>query len=176
MAELATLARPYAEAAFKQAKETKTLANWSAELFFLSHISCDQGLGGILLNPKVSKEAKTSLLLDICEGQVSENAKNLVKLLVENGKVALLPEIARMFESYKSEDEGYVNVQLYSAFELSKEEQSKYVKRLEKVLKKKVEAKVFIDSDLIGGILARAGDKVLDGSIRGQITQLAKQL
>ena len=176
MAELSTLARPYAEAAFKRAKQTNSAKAWSDALSFLSAIVQDQELSTIVNNPRVGKERITQLLLDICQDQIDDEAKNLLKMLVENGKLKLLPKIAALYEELKAEDEGYVNVDLHSAYSLTKAEQGKYIAMLEKQLNKKVNATVSVDKSLIGGILAKAGDKVLDGSIRGQLHQLAKRL
>jgi F-type H+-transporting ATPase subunit delta len=176
MAELSTLARPYAEAAFKRAKQTANTAEWTASLQFLSVLGEDQSLKAIAGNPRVSKESITTLLLEICEGNVLAEAINLLKLLVENGRLTLLATITRMFEELKAQDEGYVNVDLYSAYPLTKAELSKYTVMLEKQLHKKVNTTVTVDKSLIGGILAKAGDKVIDGSIRSQIHQLAKRL
>jgi F-type H+-transporting ATPase subunit delta len=176
MAELSTLARPYAEAAYKRAKQTNSIKDWSDVLQFLSTVAHDQELLAIVGNPRVSKEKLTQLLLDICQDHISDEGKNLVKLLIENGKLILLPIISTLYELHKAEDEGYVNVDLYSAYSLTKAEQSRYTAMLEKQLNKKVNAVVSVDKSLIGGILAKAGDKVIDGSIRGQIHQLAKRL
>jgi F-type H+-transporting ATPase subunit delta len=176
MAELSTLARPYAEAAFKRAKETAASKQWSDSLAFLSLVIQDEALATIVKNPRVGKQHTAQLILDICQDQIHEEAKNLLKVLIENDKLPLLPQISVMFEQYKADDEGYVNVDLYSAYSLTKAEQGKYVAMLEKLLHKKVNASVSVDKSLIGGILAKAGDKVIDGSIKGQLHQLAKRL
>jgi F-type H+-transporting ATPase subunit delta len=176
MAELSTLARPYAEAAFQRAKQTNSVKEWSDVLQFLTAVAEDHDLSVIVNNPKVGKERVRQLLMEICQDHIHDEAKNFLKLLIENGKLHLLPKISVMFEDNKAEDEGYVNVDLYSAFALTKAEQSKYCAMLEKQLNRKVNAVVSIDKSLIGGILAKAGDKVIDGSIRGQIHQLAKRL
>lgn len=176
MAELATLARPYAEAVFKRAKQTEAAAVWADALQFLAQVAADSKLNLIMGNPKIAMDSKISLVLDICQEQLQDEAKNLVRILVLNGKLQLLPTIAEQFEQYKAEDEGYANVELVSAYALTKAEQTKYVAMLEKFLNKKVNATVSVDNSLIGGILAKAGDKVIDGSIRGQLKQLAKRL
>ena len=176
MAELATLARPYAEAAFKHAKETGKSGAWSDALKFLAQVVQDQDMAVIVLNPRVSKERIIQLLLEICQDQVDGQAINLLKLLVENGKLRLLPTISVMFEEFKANDQGYINVDLFSAFALSKAEQNKYVVMLEKQVNKKVNAVVTVDKSLIGGVRAKAGDKVIDGSVSGQLHQLAKRL
>jgi len=176
MTELATLARPYAEAAFKRAKETGTTGEWADSLQFLATVVQDADMAAIVNNPRIASERVLQLLLDICQEQVSDEVKNLLKLLMQNGKLKLLPTIATLYEESKANDEGYVNVDLYSAYALTKAEQNKYVAMLEKQLSKKVNATVTIDKSLIGGILAKAGDKVLDGSVSGQLHQLAKRL
>jgi F-type H+-transporting ATPase subunit delta len=176
MTELATLARPYAEAAFKRAKENGNTGVWSESLQFLSLVAQNQELAVIVENPRVSKEKVTQLLLEIGDVHIDEEAKNLVKLLIGNGKLQLLPKISSLYEQLKADDEGYVNVDLYSAYALTKTEQAKYVGMLEKYLHKKVNPVVVVDKSLIGGIIAKAGDKVIDGSVRGQLQQLAKRL
>ena len=176
MAELSTLARPYAEAAFKRAKETGSVAQWSGELQFLAAVAQDQDLLTIVNNPRVGKEKVSELLFDITQDQISAEAKNLLKLLIANGKLSLLPKVSALYEEHKAEDEGYVNVELFSDFPLTKAELSKYSVMLEKQLQKKVNAVVSVDKSLLGGILAKAGDKVIDASIKGQIHQLAKRL
>jgi len=176
MAELLTLARPYAEAAFKRAKETATIQEWAEALKFLSVLAEDRDLLTIVDNPRVGKDNIARLLLDICQDNISTEAKNLVRLLIANGKLSLLPKISALYEEHRAEDEGYVNVDLFSAYPLTKAEQNKYSAMLEKQLHKKVNAVVTVDKALLGGILAKAGDKVIDGSIRGQIHQLAKRL
>jgi len=176
MTELATLARPYAEAAFDRAKESGATAQWAQALQFLALVLEDPNMTGIVSNPRVGADKLLQLLLDICQDQVAEEVKNLLKLLVQNGKLKLLPTISKLYEECKANDEGYVNVDLFSAYALTKTEQNKYVAMLEKQLRKKVNATVHVDKTLIGGILAKAGDKVLDGSVSGQLQQLAKRL
>ena len=176
MTELATLARPYAEAAFKRAKETGNLAAWSESLQFLSAVVHDEQMADIVNNPRISKNKVQQLLLDICQEKIYEEVGNLLKLLVQSGKLKLLPTLSSLFEECKANDEGYVNVDLFSAYALTKAEQNNYVAMLEKHLHKKVNAVVSVDKSLIGGILAKAGDKVIDASVSGQLQQLAKRL
>lgn len=176
MTELATLARPYAEAAFKCAKQSGNAADWSKSLQFLALVVKAPELQNILGNPRVGRKRVSDLLLDISQDQVLDATKNLLKLLIENDKLKLLPIISILFEQLKANDEGYVNVDLLSAYTLNKAEQNKYVAMLEKLLNKKVNASIAVDKSLIGGVIAKAGDKVIDGSIRGQLHQLAKRL
>ena len=176
MSELSTLARPYAEAVFKRAIESKSTSDWSDMLDFLSIVIQDKEMVAIIANPKVSQEQLTSLLLDICQDQLKEESVNFLKLLIQNDRLVLAPQISDLYESFKAEHEGYVDVELISAYALTKEEQNKFAITLKKLLDKKVHLTTSIDKSLIGGFLAKAGDKVIDGSTRGQLQQLAKKL
>jgi F-type H+-transporting ATPase subunit delta len=176
MSELATLARPYASAVFKRAKQTGSTDKWSKGLAFLSAILSDKGVSGIVDNPKVSKDRLTQLMLDICHGQIDEEGENFLKLIVQNNRLTLISFIAKLFEEYKAEDEGYVDVEVVSAFEMSKENKKHLTSTLEKTLNKKIHMQVSVDKSLIGGVLVRAGDRVIDGSIRGQLQHMQKTL
>lgn len=176
MSELATLARPYAAAVFKRAKETDATKKWSESLAFLSQVLSNDDIAGIVDNPKVSKQALSELMLDICQGQVTDEGENFVKLLVHNNRLGLVASIAQQFEAFKADDEGYVEVEVTSAYTLTKEDKQSLTGSLEKKLSKKVHMNVTVDKSLIGGVLVRAGDQVIDGSIKGQLQQLAKRL
>ena len=176
MSELATLARPYAEAVFKTAKESETFAQWSEMLAFLSAVAEDRDIEKIIGNPKVGKDRLLQLMLDISQDPLNAEGTNFLKLLVENGRLQLLPEIARLYEQSRAEDEGYIEVDVKTAFAFTKEEEKKFAASLEKKLSKTVHMNVEIDKSLIAGVLVKAGDTVIDGSIKGQIQQLAKRL
>ncbi|MGZ5052041.1 MAG: F0F1 ATP synthase subunit delta [Methylobacter sp.] len=176
MSELATLARPYAAAVFKRSKETGTIDQWSKNLAFMSAVLKDKEISVVVDNPKISKEELSSLMLDICHEQIGEEGANFLKLLVENNRLILVPTISELFEAYKAESEGYVDVEVATAYAFSKEEKQHFASALEKTLSKKVHMKVTVDKSLIGGVVVRAGDKVIDGSIKGQLQQLAKRL
>ena len=176
MSELSTLARPYAEAVFKRALETKAVSEWSDMLSFLGLVMQDDELATVISNPKVTQEQLTQLLLDICQDQLQKEGVNFLKLLVQNDRLLLAPQISELYESYKAEHEGYVDVEVISAYALSKEEQNKFATTLKKQLGKTVHITTSIDKNLIGGFIAKAGDKVIDGSIKGQLQQLAKKL
>ncbi len=176
MSESATLARPYAEAVFKTAKETNSSAKWSEMLEFLSAVVKDSNMSATINNPRVGGERLLQLLLDISQEQLNKEGANFLTLLVENNRLLLLPAIAELYEEYKAEDEGYVDVEVSTAYALTKEEQKRFASSLEKKLNKKVHMNIEVDKSLIGGIRVRAGDKVIDGSIRGRLQQLTKRL
>ncbi len=176
MSELATLARPYAEAVFKRAKETQSAQQWSESLAFLSAVMQDKDLVAIVNNPKISEAKKVELMLDISKDQIIQEGVNFLKLLVENSRLNLAPQIAELFESYKAEDEGYVDVDVITAYALTKAEEQSFASSLKKKLNKTININSIVDSSIIGGYLVRAGDSVIDGSISGQLQQLAKRI
>jgi F-type H+-transporting ATPase subunit delta len=176
MSELATLARPYAAAVFKRAKETESTVNWSESLAFISAVLSDKDISAVIDNPKISNERLSALMLDICQGQLDREGENFLKLLVQNNRLTLIPYIEKIFEEYKAADEGYVEVEVFTAFAFSEEENLKFASSLEKKLSKKVHMNITVDKSLIGGVLVRAGDRVIDGSIRGQLQHMQKVL
>jgi F-type H+-transporting ATPase subunit delta len=174
--ELSTLARPYAAAVFKRAKESGSTEQWSQMLTFLAAVVKNNDVAAIIDNPKVSQDRLTALMLDICQEQLNSEGQNLLKVLIENDRLTLAPQIASLYETHKAEAEGYVDVEVKTAYSFTKEEQKKFAHVLEKTLAKKVRMNITVDKALIGGFLAKAGDRVIDGSIRGQLQQLAKRL
>ena len=134
MSELATLARPYAAAVFKRSFETGTTEQWSKSLAFISAVLSDKEISAAVANPKVSRERLSVLMLDICQEQVDEEGANFLKLLVQNNRLTLAPTIAELFEALKAESEGYVDVDVATAYALSKEEKPIFTSTLEKTL------------------------------------------
>lgn len=176
MSEPATLARPYAAAVFKRAKETESTVKWSESLAFLSAVLSDKDISAVIDNPKISNDGLSALMLDICQGQLDIEGENFLKLMVQNNRLILIPYIEKIFEEYKAADEGYVEVEVFTAFAFSEEENLKFASTLEKKLSKKVHMNITVDKSLIGGVLIRAGDQVIDGSIRGQLQHMQKVL
>lgn len=176
MAELAALARPYAEAVFLMAEEKGQLDQWSDMLGFLKQVTSDELLKKISDNPKVSKEALQGAMVDICEGQMDDNGLNLIKLLIKNNRLQLAGEIAEQFEVKKAEIGGIIDVTVTSAFPMADSDKDELTKSLSNSFGKQVKISVEEDSSLIGGMIIRAGDKVIDGSLSGQVQQLANKL
>ncbi|MEI6354625.1 MAG: F0F1 ATP synthase subunit delta [Methylococcus sp.] len=176
MSERVTLARPYAVAAYKRATETGTADQWSGHLAFLSALMADQRVQAAASNPKVRREALVKAFLALCEGRLDPEGENFLRLLIENNRLFLVSDIAGLFERYRADHEGYVNVDVATAYELTPGEKTKLTKTLNKVLGKEARLKVSVDRSLIGGVYIRAGDRVIDASVRGQIERLAKSL
>ncbi len=176
MSELSTLARPYAAAVFKRAIETANAQQWSDTLVLIATIVQDKEILTILQNPNVSRQRLLQLLLDICQNQIDSEGQNFLKLLIQNDRLILAPQISLLYEAHKAQAEGYINVDVKTAYSFTKEEQKKFTSLLEKKLAKKVRISASVDKSLIGGFLVKAGDKVIDGSIKGQLQKLAKRL
>ncbi len=176
MSELATLARPYAEAVFKRAKESENTQEWSDDLKFLAIVMKNNELAAASDNPRIDRSSFTDLLLGICKGQISGEGSNLVRLLIENNRLKLASHISELYEAYRADEEGYVDAHIKTAYPLTKTAEQQLSKILEKTLNKKVQFQVEKDSSLIGGVLIRAGDMVIDASVRGQLQTLAKRL
>ncbi|MGZ8189135.1 MAG: F0F1 ATP synthase subunit delta [Methylosarcina sp.] len=176
MSELATLARPYASAVFKRAKETGATSKWAESLAFIEAVLTNQDVSKIVDNPNVSNERKSALMLELCGEKMDPEVGNFLQLLVHNKRLGLISSITRLYEKLKAQDEGYIEADVFTAYALTKEAKTQFASSLEKKLGKKVHMKAAVDKTLIGGVLVRAGDKVIDGSIRGQLKQMQKTL
>lgn len=176
MAELTTLARPYARAAFEVAVADGTLDEWSQTLQTLAAVVKDEKVAARLGSPSLVAEAKAQTLTDICRDYLVDKGANLVHLLAENNKLMLLPEVAVLFEGHKADHEKTVEVELATAFELSQSVIDELTAALEKRLDRQIKLQTRIDPDLIGGATIRAGDMVIDNSVRGKLKKLAESL
>jgi F-type H+-transporting ATPase subunit delta len=176
MAEISTIARPYAVAAFKLGKESKSLAKWSEMLGLAAAVASDAKMRAYIENPKVLSSDLQDAFLKVCGNQLNEGGQNLIKVLVEYGRLSILPAITSAFEELKAQDEGVLEAQIIAASKLSAAETKDLVKRLEEKFGKKVEATVSIDAEIIGGIKIIVGDTVIDASVKNQLQNLAYTL
>jgi len=176
MAELSTLARPYAKAVFEYAEAAGTLEQWSSLLAMLGAVVTDARVEQLLNSPTISTAEQASTLIDICAETLDDKGRNLVLLLAENRRLSLLPQIREQFESLKLQRQRSVNVELVSAAPLDQEQQEKLIGALARKLDRSVNATLSVDPSLLGGVLIRAGDTIIDGSIRGRLTKLAEAL
>jgi len=172
MAEAITIARPYAVAIFKLAKEKKALAKWSEELAFIAAVVANEQVSRLIDDPKLSSSDLSANLLAIFEGKLSDSASNLVKLLIENNRLSIVADIVAAYETLKDEDEGVLEAELTAATKPTEAQVSALVKQLESKFGKKVEAQVKVDPELIGGLKIVVGDSVIDASVRGQLQSL----
>ena len=176
MAEPSTVARPYAEAAFKLADEAGALAKWSEMLGTLAQVGQDERVRAAVADPNLSDAKVAGLFISILAGKLTSDAENFVRVLAQNNRLELLPQIREQFEALKNEREGVVQAEVYSAFELSDAQLHDLVQRLEKKTGRKVRAQVSLDRELIGGVKVVLGDKVIDGSARAQLGALETAL
>lgn len=176
MAELTTLARPYAKAAFEHAQAHQQLANWSAMLGLAAAVSLDDTMQRVLKAPRLTSTEKATTFNEVCGDKFDAQAQNFIRVIAENDRLALLPDIFSLFELYKAEQEKSIDVDVTSAFALSDEQQDKLAKVLSARLGREVRLHAAEDATLIGGVLIRAGDLVIDGSVRGKLAKLAEAL
>ena len=176
MAELSTIARPYAEAVFELAHESSTLAAWSEMLQLTAAIAADRDMLEIIGNANISREQVVKLFVDICGKNLSKEGQNLIKLLAENHRLMVLPEISLQFEELKAEAEKTIEAEVIAAYEVSPAQQKKIAENLKKRLGREVTLTCRVDNTLLGGAIIKAGDLVIDGSTQGQIQRLAIEL
>lgn len=176
MAELSTLARPYAKAAFEYAREHSALAQWSGELGTVAAVTEADGMDKVLDNPSITDEQQAKTLNDVCGDATGAELKNFVSILASNKRLTLLPEIHDQFELLKSNLEKSVDVEVVSAFDLDEATADKLATVLGKKLERDVRVSTSTDNDLLGGVLIRAGDLVIDGSVRGRLNKLAEAM
>lgn len=171
-----TLARPYADAAFRRAQETGQVERWSRMLTLLAGIAKDGAVQALLANPKVSDALLVELFREVAGDQLIQEGKNFLGVLVENKRLALLPDISQLFEEQKQASEGRIQVSVRTAFPLTATEEALLIEALVARLGKQVELTLVEDLALIGGVEVRAGDLVIDGSVRGRLNRLTSLL
>ena len=176
MAEPSTIARPYAEAAFRLADAQGKLADWSATLANLSAVAADERVRAAIGDPNFPAAKVAGLFLAILSGRLTGESENFVRVLAENGRLDVLAEIRAQYEVLKNEREGVVEAEITTAFEMDPAQLTDLVSRLEKKTGRKVRARVSVDKSLIGGVKIALGDKIIDGSARAQLAALENAL
>ncbi|KAF3996965.1 F0F1 ATP synthase subunit delta [Glaciimonas immobilis] len=171
MAEIATIARPYADALFRVAK-SQDLAAWSGLIIEMAQVAAHPDVQALARNPAVSHQQVTDIFLALLKSPLTAEAKNFVTTLVANGRLIALPEIAEQFHVLKNAEEGAADVEITSAFELSAAQVQELLVTLEKKFGRKLNPAVTVDSTLIGGVRVIVGDEVLDTSVRAKLQQL----
>ena len=176
MAELTTIARPYAEAAFALAREGNALPVWSQMLRLTCAVVADSRVAKALDNPALDNGAKESLLLSICGDTLNPEGRSFVRVLIEGDRISVLPEIQRLFESLKDTADGVAKATIETAFPFQGDELAELTSALEKRFGKKIEATVAVRPELIGGARITVGDTVIDASVQEQLRAMAAQL
>ena len=176
MAETTTLARPYAKAAFEVASQDNALQNWSNLLAMLSSVSRQPAVNSILRDPSLSSSQIATSFESICGEEIDGKGRNFIRLLAENKRLILLSEIAELYDALKAEQERSLEVEITSAFEISPEIAEKLAVSLKKRLEREINLTTSIDESLVGGAVIRAGDMVIDNSVRGKLTKLVESI
>jgi len=176
MAEYTTSARPYARAVYALATESSSVDSWGEALALLAAVAADASMQELLDKPQLGKEQKGELMLKVLSDKLNPQQQNLVRLMAENGRLRALPEVAHQFEIYRAEAEGKVEAEVISAFALSSEQEQAITETLKSKLGRDVSIATSTDESLIGGVVIKAGDTIIDGSMKSQLESLAISL
>lgn len=180
MAESTTIARPYAQAAFKLAQQNQALPAWSEMLGLAAVVAADTGMRKLLDNPRVTPTQLAELFVDILVDsrgdRFNDDGRNMLRLLAERRRLALLPEIFGLYEQFKNEAEGAIKAQLITAFPATDAQKQTIAAALKQRFGRDVQMEYLTDPTLMGGAVVRAGDLVIDGSVRGKLTRLGTAL
>jgi F-type H+-transporting ATPase subunit delta len=176
MAESVTIARPYAEALFRAAKESGNLVKWAGQVGTLAQVAANSEVRAAIGDPNVAAPQLVDLLRSACGTAVDAELSNFIQLLSKNDRLGLLPEIGDLYESYKKAEEGTRQAEIVSAFPIDDNQVKALVPQLEAVFKTKLETSVSVDPELIGGIKVIVGDQMLDASVRGKLDAMATAL
>jgi F-type H+-transporting ATPase subunit delta len=176
MADIITIARPYAEAAFRLAHEKSAFDQWSGMLKLLDAVVQDERVARCIGDPKMSAEQLENLILGICGEQLDGTGRNFVQILIHNDRLTVVPSIRDQFEQLRLEQEGVLEAQIHSAFAIDAAQTDVIVKKLEAKYQRKVRAEVSVDPRLIGGVKIVVGDKVFDATVRGKLDAMSAAL
>ena len=175
MSELTTVARPYAKAAFDFAVEKQTVAQWQEMLVFAGAVAQDASIKQVLKGA-YSASKLAEIFIGVCGEQIDENGQNLIRVLAENKRLSALPDVATLFNQYKAEFDKEIEVDVTSAIKLTKVQQTSISAALEKRLSRKVNLICNVDKTIVDGLINKAGDTVIDGSIQTKLNRLADAL
>jgi F-type H+-transporting ATPase subunit delta len=176
MAEKATIARPYAKAAFEHARATGEFARWSQVLAATASVVQDEQVRKLLGNPRVTSADLVNLVADVCGDALDENGRNFLLTLANNRRLALLPEIATMYEALRAEAENVADVEVVSAVALDADRIERLSAAMKKRLKRDIRLHCSVDEALLGGAVVRSGDFVIDGSLKARLDRLASEM
>ena len=174
--ELTTIARPYAQAAFEFAVSKNELAAWENMLQSAANMIQQKLVVDLLNNPKMTNSQMAELFCDVLGKMLDTEKRNFIRILAENKRLPVLPDIAALFASYRAEREKTVEVELISAFPLDETYKDKFTNSLTRRLQRTVSLQCDVDATLLGGAIVRAGDLVIDGSVRGKLNRLLESL
>lgn len=176
MAELSTVARPYAKAAFEYAEQANQVTAWAAMLRFAAQLASDAEFAAYLSQPTLTAARQAELFLQAAGDALDAPGRNFITHVIAHKRLAALPAISTLFEALKADAERSADVEVTSAFALSDNQQAKLALELMRKLGRQVNVTSKVDAGLIGGVVVRSGDLVIDGSVRGKLEKLAATL
>lgn len=176
MAEITTIARPYAQAVFKLASEQKALKRWSEMLGLAAAVASDPEMAKVIDSPRLTGEQVIDIFLAVCGDKLNDAGKNMVRVLADNGRLNLLPDIAALFEIERAQAEGTLEAEVVTAMELTESQKKELAAALKKRLGREISLNVKVDGSLLGGAIIRAGDMVIDGSAVSRLEKLGAEL
>lgn len=176
MSEITTAARPYARALFELARKDESYEAWNEQLAFLAAVAAEPRVQSLLTSPRMRNDERAEAFVKLCEGYINDSGANLVRVMADNRRLTLLPAVADIFRELSDEAQGILEAHVDSAFDVTDPQKDAIKKALGEKLGKTITLECDTDADLLGGIVIRAGDLVIDGSVRTRVAQLAAQL
>ncbi len=176
MAEAITIARPYAEAVFKLAREEKELSVWSEMLDVILLVISDKQISAILNNPRIPADKLSEVIIDSCSGSLNKQAKNLITVMADNKRLQIFPQLKALYEQLRARHENILEAKIISAFPLKPDQEEKLVSVLRTKFQRKVNVISAVDADLIGGVKIEIGDQVIDSSVSGKLAAMTAVL
>jgi len=175
MSEMITVARPYAKAAFEFAVESKSLDEWQHMLIFAAEVAKNPEMK-TFLSGSASAQSMADIFSNVCGDQLNDKGQNLVKIMAENGRLPVLPAVVDLFAEMYADYSKEISVDVTSAVELVAEQVDKLSAALEKRLERKINLNCSVDANVVGGLVIKAGDIVIDSTIRGKLDRLTDTL
>ncbi|MCG3170714.1 MAG: ATP synthase subunit delta [Pseudomonadales bacterium] len=176
MAELTTLARPYAKAAFEQALASATLPAWATALATAAQLAAEPRVAALIGSPSLTAAQKADALIELCGDTLPGQARNFVRVLAENKRLPLLPQVHELFLAFKAAQERSVDLEVTSAFDIAPEQAERLADAIGRKLRRTVRVSTTVDKALIGGVVIRTADLVIDGSVRGRLAKLSEAM
>lgn len=173
MAEITTIARPYAQAIFALAQEKGELAKWSEMLQFAAAVAADAEMIALLKSPRFDSTELAKIFTDVCGERLNDDGKSMIRVLADNNRLALLPAVAALYEAERANVEGTVVAEVVSAVALSEAQKQGIIAALSKRLGREVSLECKTDESMLGGAVIRTGDVVIDGSVTSKLNKLA---
>lgn len=173
MQENLTVARPYAQAAFEQARAEGALGAWSEALAYLAAVVADEQMRQLIKNPRVGRQRLAEAILDIAGSRFGGTFRNFVKVLSSMQRLSVAGEVAELFERHRADAEDFANAEIVTAYPLTADQETRIAEAVQRRLGREVRIHQRVDKNLIGGAVVRVGDSVFDLSLKGGLDQLA---